>query len=160
MSRDHSQNHYGPNASFDGHDSDLAAAGILIESLRQQLAAALNKLEMAEACLAGDNALMAGLKNDLAAALAACKVKDEALQQEYDYQKANDIEIAFWIEEALATLPDDSALKAWLGEPVAYADPLDIAKDGNWDTFIVKHASECNDTLRFKTPLYSPKGLK
>ena len=38
MSRDHSQNHYGPNASFDGHDSDLASAGILIESLRQQLA--------------------------------------------------------------------------------------------------------------------------
>ena len=40
MSRDHSQNHYGPNASFDGYDSDLASAGILIESLRQQLAAA------------------------------------------------------------------------------------------------------------------------
>ena len=40
MSHDHSQNHYGPNASFDGHDSDLASAGILIESLRQQLAAA------------------------------------------------------------------------------------------------------------------------
>ena len=39
MSRDHSQNHYGPNASFDGYDSDLASAGILIESLRQQLAA-------------------------------------------------------------------------------------------------------------------------
>jgi len=38
MSRDHSQNHYGPNASFDGYDSDLASAGILIESLRQQLA--------------------------------------------------------------------------------------------------------------------------
>ena len=40
MSRDHSQNHYGPNASFDGYDSDLASAGILIESLRQQLAEA------------------------------------------------------------------------------------------------------------------------
>jgi len=40
MSRDHSQNHYGPNASFDGYDSDLASAGILIESLRQQLAVA------------------------------------------------------------------------------------------------------------------------
>ena len=41
MSRDHSQNHYGPNASFDGYDSDLASAGILIDSLQQQLAAAL-----------------------------------------------------------------------------------------------------------------------
>lgn len=40
MSRDHSQNHYGPNASFDGYDSDLASAGILIESLRQQLSEA------------------------------------------------------------------------------------------------------------------------
>jgi len=38
MSRDHSQNHYGPNASFDGYDSDLASAGILIDSLQQQLA--------------------------------------------------------------------------------------------------------------------------
>jgi hypothetical protein len=44
MSRDHSQNHYGPNASFDGYDSDLASAGILIESLRQQLAEAENDL--------------------------------------------------------------------------------------------------------------------
>ena len=41
MSHDHSQNHYGPNASFDGYDSDLASAGILIESLRQQLSGAL-----------------------------------------------------------------------------------------------------------------------
>lgn len=44
MSRDHSQNHYGPNASFDGYDSDLASAGILIESLRRQLAEAENDL--------------------------------------------------------------------------------------------------------------------
>lgn len=40
-------------------------------------------------------------------------------------------------------------------EPVAYADPNDLAKDGNWDTFIVKHASEWHDGLRFKTPLYT-----
>ena len=40
MSSDHSQNHYEPNASFDGYDSYLASAGILIESLRQQLAEA------------------------------------------------------------------------------------------------------------------------
>lgn len=40
MIRDHSQNHYGQNASFDGYDSDLASAGILIESMRQQLAEA------------------------------------------------------------------------------------------------------------------------
>ena len=40
MSHNYSQNHYGPNASFDGYDSDLASAGILIDSLQQQLATA------------------------------------------------------------------------------------------------------------------------
>lgn len=49
MSRDNSQNHYGPNASFDGYDSDLASAGILIESLRQQLAAALAAIKVKDA---------------------------------------------------------------------------------------------------------------
>ena len=92
MSRDHSQSHYGPNASFDGHDSDLASAGMLIESLRQQLAAAI----------------------------AACELKDEALQncegmldELRDYPITHDA-----IIEALAIQPDDSALKAWLGEPI------------------------------------------
>ena len=92
MSHDHSQNHYGPNASFDGHDSDLASAGMLIESLRQQLAAAI----------------------------AACELKDEALQncegmldELRDYPITHDA-----IIEALAIQPDDRALKAWLGEPI------------------------------------------
>ena len=134
MSRDHSQNHYGPNASFDGYDSDLASAGILIESLRQQLSAAI----------------------------AACKLKHSALETLWigtNREEWDGVAIKSF-EDAVAIQPDDSALKDWIGEPVAYADPLDIAKDGNWDTFIVKHASECNDTLRFKAPLYSPKGLK
>ena len=59
MSSDHSQNHYEPNASFDGYDSDLASAGILIESLRQQLAACerqRDKLKFAlENCSFDDN---------------------------------------------------------------------------------------------------------
>lgn len=38
--------------------------------LREDLAAATNKLEMAEAVIAGDGALITGLKNDLAAAQA------------------------------------------------------------------------------------------
>ena len=90
MSRDHSQNHYGPNASFDGYDSDLASAGILIESLRQKLAAAL----------------------------AVCKQKDEALKWLMDWQVKH---VDVWdnpafdnAEEALTIQPDDSALKAWL----------------------------------------------
>lgn len=40
-------------------------------------------------------------------------------------------------------------------EPVAYADPLDLAKDGNWDTFICKHSSENHKGTRFKIPLYA-----
>ena len=136
------------------HDGKLSDWLDEIESLRQQLAAALNKLEMAEACLAGDNALIAGLKNDLAAALAACKQKDEALQQEYDYQKANDIEIAFWIEEALATLPDDSALKTWLGEPVGEVKThTGSLKDMAIIVWTGKQPEE-------GTNLYAPKGLK
>ena len=40
-------------------------------------------------------------------------------------------------------------------QPVAYADPLDISKDGNWDTFICKHSSENHQGTRFKIPLYT-----
>ena len=40
---------YGPNASLDGYDVDLASAGTLIESLRQQLAAAHENIRIANA---------------------------------------------------------------------------------------------------------------
>lgn len=46
-------------------------------------------------------------RDQLIAALAACKVKDEAILQE-NYSLA------------LSFQPDDSALKAWLGAPVAW----------------------------------------
>ena len=80
MSREHSQNHYGPNASFDGYDSDLASAGILIESLRQQLAAA-------HAARVSAQASGIRLLDQLAAAIAACKLKDEALKWLMDRAK-------------------------------------------------------------------------
>lgn len=129
MSRDHGQNHYGPNASFDGYDSDLASAGILIESLRQQLAAAI----------------------------AACNLKNIAIQD------------ALWDEtwwrveavKALAIQPDDSALKAWIGEPVAWlhenrpeADVITDAVKNVWTGVVVGKDSV------YSIPLYSPKGLK
>ena len=41
-----------------------------VVKLREELAAATNKLEMAEAVIAGDGALITGLKNELAAAQA------------------------------------------------------------------------------------------
>lgn len=86
MSRDHSQNQYGPNASFDGYDSDLASAGILIESLRQQLAAALT----------------------------AIKVKDEALLAAKG-MIAHPDNVAI-IERGIAIQPDDSALQAYVAK--------------------------------------------
>lgn len=65
MSRDHSQNHYGPNASFDGYDSDLASAGILIESLRQQLALSNKCLKrVQEACLFSEDDGSIGVTQD------------------------------------------------------------------------------------------------
>lgn len=126
MSRDHSQNHYGPNASFDGYDSDLASAGILIESLRQQLSAAI----------------------------AACKLKDEALERIASINLAEYIlpeDFAFrvlQVRKALAIQPDD-ALKAWIGEPVAWM----ITYDGKCMGFVP--TEEANTVA-----VYSPKGLK
>ena len=65
-------------------------------------------------------ALVTKLQQQLAAALAACKLKDGALQncegmldELRDYPITHDA-----IIEALAIQPDDSALKAWLGEPI------------------------------------------
>ena len=50
-----------------------------IVRLRAELAAATNKLEMAEAIIADDGALITGLKNDLAAAQATIKQMREAI---------------------------------------------------------------------------------
>ena len=125
MRRDHSQNHYGPNASFDGYDSDLASAGILIESLRQQLAAAL----------------------------AACELKDEALKR-WKFDSLNmplsEFEV---IKKALAIQPDDSALKAWLGEPVAWRC------NGELYEVLQLHLKD-DSVIAGQKPLYSPKGMK
>ena len=54
------------------------------------------------------------------------------------------------IAEALAAARELRDLK-----PVAWADRLDLAKDGNWDTFICKHSSENHKGTRFKIPLYT-----
>ncbi len=146
MSRDHSQNHYGPNASFDGYDSDLASAGILIESLRQQLAAAI----------------------------AACKLKDEALERIASINLAEYIlpeDFAFrvlQVRKALNIQPDDSALKAWLGEPVAWKHDDPKRHDAITDSvkeLLHRANSEymhrpIDKTEHYTIPLYSPKGLK
>lgn len=83
------------------------------------------------------------LRAELAAALAACKAKDEAILQEN-------------FSLALSFLPDDAALKAWLGEAVAWEFT---------DAFGTHYTDDQRDWMdtpgiESVTPLYSPKGLK
>ena len=116
MSHDHSQNHYGPNASFDGHDSDLASAGILIESLRQQLAAALAVCKQKDEGLEKIRGHI-GLYN-----LFSCVGSDSYDPECADLNVGKCIEIAI---EALTIQPDDTALMEWgarLLEKVAKED--------------------------------------
>ena len=67
-------------------------------------------------------ATIESLRQQLAAALAACKLKDAALENvegmldELRYYPVTYDEII----EALAIQPDDSALKAWIGEPAGW----------------------------------------
>ena len=95
------------------------------------------------------------LRKQLAAAIAACKLKDEALQnyegmldELRDYPITHDA-----IIEAIAIQPDDSALKAWLGEPVAWKD----TQARNRIIFPPMKPEEGDDGW---IPIYSPKGLK
>ncbi len=93
------------------------------------------------------------LRAELLNALAACKAKDEAL---------NTIVTVFYpkgiwkqAREALTIQPDDSALKAWLGEPVAWEFT---------DAFGTHYTDDRRDWMdtpgiESVTPLYSPKGL-
>lgn len=87
------------------------------------------------------------LRAELVYALAACKVKDEALKR-WKFDSLNmplsEFEV---IKEALALQPDDSALKAWLGEPVAEVDDSGVV--------IV-----CRYDYKPKDKFYSPKELK
>ena len=99
--------------------------------------------------------MIEALHIQLAAALAACKLKDEALQnyegmldELRDYPITHDA-----IIEAIAIQPDDSALKAWLGEPVAWKD----TQARNRIIFPPMKPEEGDDGW---IPIYSPKGLK
>lgn len=61
------------------------------------------------------------LRQQLAAAIAACKLKDEALEGLIDTMdlRLDDDDLSLETRtafEALAIQPDDSALKVWLGE--------------------------------------------
>lgn len=100
------------------------------------------------------------LRQQLAEALAACKLKDEALRFIYDNSK-DSFTSGKVLREALAIQPDDSALKAWIGEPVAWlhenrpeADVITDAVKNVWTGVVVGKDSV------YSIPLYAPKGLK
>jgi len=84
------------------------------------------------------------MRQQLAAALAAIKVKDEALDAVTKCIGAGKLRIV--AAEALAIQPDDSALTDFLGEPVAWID----------ESGFLFHTVNEQDEY---TPLYSPKGM-
>ena len=92
------------------------------------------------------------MRQQLAAALAAIKVKDEALDAVTKCIGAGKLRI--FAAEVLALQPDDSALKAWLGKPVA------CRNDGRCQ-YAIDHGAEglghCPDG-KCCMPLYSTKG--
>lgn len=100
------------------------------------------------------------LRQQLSAALAACKLKDDALERIASINLAEYIlpeDFAFrvlQVRKALAIQPDDDALKAWIGEPIGE---------------VKKHTGSLKDMAIIVwsgeqpaegTKLYSPKGLK
>ena len=112
-------------------------------------------------------------EKQLAAAIAACKLKDEALQncegmldELRDYPITHDA-----IIEALTIQPDDSALKTWIGEPAGYkrlwalngeVPAKERRENGRlaWPyKFKLLPVTE-GKCLPDDVPLYSPKGLK
>jgi len=60
------------------------------------------------------------------------------------------------IVKALAIQPDDSALKAWLGKPVAWE------VSDNWGAHYTNDKHDWYDAVGIEsvTPLYAPKGMK
>jgi hypothetical protein len=123
--------------------------------------AEIHRLQMA---LADAEALEIGtaercdqLRAELVNALAACKAKDEALDQLLDDMgddghcvcpAAKQLAI-----EALAIKPDDAALIAWLGEPECFYD-------GNKFYTDERSALLCMADMVNLRALYHPKGLK
>jgi len=118
-----------------------------IERLEQQLAAAReerDELALIVATDTGTESAVAYLQEQLAATLAAIKSKDAALQSAisaHGYESGD-------LHDALAIQPDDSALKAWIGEPVGV-----IEFGGFW---LNEHNKE---KVKDGTPLYATKWM-
>ena len=99
------------------------------------------------------------LRAGLVAALAACKVKDTALNamlERFGIMSDGCIKQA---SIALAIQPDDSALKAWIGEPVAWAREWEGDVSDSGSMIFAADDSEKDDNQNW-FPLYPPKELK
>lgn len=109
-------------------------------------------------------------KEKAAQAVTACNLKDESLEAAHNglrwwmdafplHVTEADNEEMLKIVKALAIQPDDAALKAWLGEPVAW---MQISVEEGVDTQFPRKEKPVKynkDWWEFE-PLYSPKGLK
>lgn len=110
------------------------------------------------------------LKHQLAYSLAAIKIKNEALEQLLDDMGEDGHCVCdaakLQATEALAIQPDDAALVAWLGEPVArtlkrigeeqYQPKFGMVAR----TYAELPKGSYPDTWQELDELYSPKGLK
>lgn len=101
-------------------------------------------------------------EKQLAAAIAACKLKDEALESWGSMKTTEWLRIA---AKALAIQPDDSTLREWLGEPVAWRT---FDGEGGYDFRSYDDNEDYRSKWDARNPnhkswvelLYSPKGLK
>ena len=179
MSRDNSQNHYGPNASFDGYDSDLASAGILIESLRQQLADMQGQRDRAlDTCATRENEVISleqahadHLKREVMLREALTESRRELdscqkviwLASDYGfdpaYVKGAQASIRKTDEALAATADLDGVILchaepvAWLHEKRPDADVITTAVKNVWNGVVVG-----KDSL-YSIPLYVQKGM-
>lgn len=147
MIKDLSDNHLFNNYPCEAEDAK-------IESLRQQLDGWI-AANSPNGWIDNLRLQLASQGEALAAALAAIKVKDEAINWAFDYD--GDV---FGINhndatDALAIKPDDSALKAWLGEPVF------IRRDQLLKVRVAPFLCRI-DPIQHDAgwiPLYAPKGM-
>ncbi len=132
------------------------------KELARQLASCQAALADTEALEIGTGERLAKVEKQLAAAIAACELKDEALESWGSMKTTEWLRIA---AKALAIQPDDSTLRAWLGEPVAWRT---FDGEGGYDFRSYDDNEDYRSKWDARNPnhkswvelLYSPKGLK
>ncbi len=103
---------------------------------------------------AGYRETIESLRQQLAASQAAIKVKDAALQSAISAHRYESGDL----HDALAIQPDDTALKAWLGEPVAHMLEWEGDVSDLGSMIFASCADEMDDSPNW-IPLYAPKGM-